>query len=125
MGYAVLNDLTLIESNAIQLKNPDGEIVDKVGWGQSQDFETSPAQNPQLGQTIGRKWVEGAGYQDADNNSSDFEIQLSTPKAKNNIASIQFCFCSASIKAIPKNKMKTVIFVNFIFFITQKKSIPC
>jgi len=79
----VLNDLTLIESNAIQLKNPDGEIVDKVGWGQSQDFETSPAQNPQLGQTIGRKWVEGAGYQDADNNSSDFEIQLSTPKAKN------------------------------------------
>ncbi|MDP2930237.1 MAG: lamin tail domain-containing protein, partial [bacterium] len=79
----VLNDLTLTESNTIQLKNPDGGIVDKVGWGQAQDFETSSAQNPQLGQAIGRKWIEGQSYQDANNNSSDFEIQFPTPKAKN------------------------------------------
>jgi len=79
----VLSDLTLAESNTIQLKNPNGEIADKVGWGQAQDFETSPAQNPQTDQTIGRKWIEGMGYQDIDNNSIDFEIQSPTPKAKN------------------------------------------
>ena len=33
------------------------------------------------------------------------------------MASIQFLFRKASIKAIPKNKMKTAKFVNFIAFI--------
>jgi hypothetical protein len=79
----VLNNLTLVESNVIQLKNPNGEIADKIGWGQAQDSETSPTQNPQTNQTIGRKWLEGTDYQDTDNNSVDFEIQFPTPKAKN------------------------------------------
>lgn len=39
------------------------------------------------------------------------------PSAKNNIASIQLLLRKASIKAIPKNKIKTVKFVNFIAFI--------
>ncbi len=38
------------------------------------------------------------------------------PKAKNSIASIQFLLRNASINAIPKNSMKTAIFVNFIVF---------
>jgi len=84
----VLNNLTLAESNVIQLKNPNGETVDKVGWGQAQDFEISPTQNPQLNQTIGRKWDETVqGYQDTNNNQQDFEIQSPTPKAKNRIFS--------------------------------------
>ncbi len=83
----LLGNLTLSENNVILLKNPNQEIVDKVGWGQAQDFEGSPSTNPQSGESLGRKWIEGAGYQDVDNNLTDFEIQLPTPKAKNKIFS--------------------------------------
>ena len=79
----LLEDLTLTENNVISLKNPNREIVDKVGWGTAQDYEGAPTLNPQSGKSIGRKWIEGTGYQDTDNNSVDFEIQTPTPKAKN------------------------------------------
>jgi len=78
----IIFDLTLTENNSLVLKNPNGEMVDKVGWGNAQDFETAPTLNPQSGQSIGRKWLDG-NYQDTDNNSVDFEIQTPTPKAEN------------------------------------------
>lgn len=75
---------TLTENNVLALKNPDREVVDKVGWGQAQDFETAPAENPSLDSSLGRKWLEETNeYQDTDNNQQDFEIQVPSPKAKN------------------------------------------
>jgi len=72
----LLEDLTLTDDNAILIKNPDRQIVDKVGWGESLDFETSPALNPISGRSLGRKFnEENQVYQDTDNNSDDFEIQ--------------------------------------------------
>jgi hypothetical protein len=79
----LLENLTLSENNVISLKNPNQEIVDKVGWGQAQDFEGAPVANPQSGESLGRKWIGGQGYQDTDNNSNDFEIQTPTPKTQN------------------------------------------
>jgi len=80
----LLEDLTLTEDNVILIKNPNREIVDKVGWGESQDFETAPAQNPPTGKSIGRKWIsQTQKYQDTNDNSIDFEIQEPTPKSKN------------------------------------------
>ena len=38
------------------------------------------------------------------------------PNAKNRIASIRFLLRNASINAIPKNSVKTAIFVNFMVF---------
>ena len=83
----IILDLTLTENNSLVLKNPNGEIVDKVGWGTAQDFETSPfPQNPSENQSLGRKWNPGTQeYQDTDNNAIDFEIQTPTPKAENSV----------------------------------------
>jgi len=77
-----LDDLILTEDNVIQVKNPNQDISDKVGWGGAQDYERMPAQNPQSGESIGRKFVEES-YQDTDDNSNDFEIQNPTPKWQN------------------------------------------
>src|SRR3989344_5374041 len=38
-----------------------------------------------------------------------------TPSAAKSAASNQFCFCRASIRAMPKKMTKTAIFVNFMF----------
>jgi hypothetical protein len=80
----ILEDLTLTEDNVILLKDSSREVADKVGWGQAQDFETAPAENPLSGKSLGRKWLEEEEeYQDIDNNQEDFEIQNPTPKEKN------------------------------------------
>ncbi len=70
------------KDNTLLLYNPAGELVDKVGFGEVQDFEGAPSQNHEPGQSLGRK-VLGSTYQDTNNNAQDFEIQISTPKAKN------------------------------------------
>ncbi|PIR58558.1 MAG: hypothetical protein COU70_00165, partial [Parcubacteria group bacterium CG10_big_fil_rev_8_21_14_0_10_35_15] len=75
---------TLAKNNSLAFFDKNGNLLDSLAWGSSTNpfLEGSPfSQNPDKDQSLGRKWVEGAGYQDADNNSSDFEIQFSTPKA--------------------------------------------
>jgi len=78
----VITTYPLTENNTLVLKNPNREIVDMIGWGEVKDFEKAPTQNPQPGESIGRKWIE-ENYQDTDDNSNDFEIQKPTPKTKN------------------------------------------
>ena len=72
-------DNPLTKDNSLFLKNPNGQIVDRVGWGEAQDYETSPAKNHDAGQSIGRKSDET----DTDNNSVDFELDTPTPREKN------------------------------------------
>ena len=80
----LLDNLTLTENNSLALKNPNGEISDKVGYGLAQDFETVPAESPLSGQSLGRKIGETEQtYFDTDDNSADFEIDTPTPKAQN------------------------------------------
>ncbi|MSU54848.1 MAG: lamin tail domain-containing protein [Candidatus Staskawiczbacteria bacterium] len=75
----IVVDNPLTEDNSLILKNPNGEISDKVGWGQSQDFESFPTVNPMPGYSIGRNGDE----QDTNMNSVDFEADNPTPGAKN------------------------------------------
>jgi hypothetical protein len=71
---SVSNPLT--NDNSIVLKNPDGEIVDKVGWGESQDFEEASFENPPSGKSIERK-----SFSDTGSNAEDFQIiEIPTPK---------------------------------------------
>ncbi|MCX6723806.1 MAG: right-handed parallel beta-helix repeat-containing protein [Candidatus Staskawiczbacteria bacterium] len=65
------------------MKNPQGIIVDKVGFGLAKDFEKATAQNPPAGQSIQRKWnLNYDSPQDTNNNSVDFQIfNAPTPKA--------------------------------------------
>ena len=82
----VLNNLTLTEHNTLLLKNPNGEVVDKLGFGGlSPDFETSPASYPPSGSSIARTW--GSAYMDTNNNAVDFTTQTPTPKAANGSSS--------------------------------------
>ncbi len=74
----------LAKDNTLILKNPGEEIVDKVGWGEANDFEAATASNPESGKSIGRKWsTTTQNYIDTNNNQIDFEIQSPTPKAQN------------------------------------------
>jgi hypothetical protein len=50
----IFTSSSISSNNSFVLKNPNGEISDKVGWGEAQDFETAPTINPQNSQTIGR-----------------------------------------------------------------------
>ena len=80
-NISVENSIT--KDNSFVLKNPNGEVSDKLGLGQSQDCETSSVENPANGQSVGRKVSSDETEQETDNNLNDFEIQNPTPKAKN------------------------------------------
>lgn len=79
----ILVSSSLAENNTIALKNPNGEIADKVGWGNAGDFEGSPSSNPSVLDSLSRKYENE--YQDSDNNSVDFQAQTSTPKSINQV----------------------------------------
>ena len=82
----IFTDNPITNDNSFVLKNPNGDISDKLGFGNVSDSELSSAQNPDDGQSIGRKFVSPT-EQDTDNNSADFEKDTPTPKT-NNIAYI-------------------------------------
>lgn len=71
-----LSTFTLTESNTIQLKNSDQEIVDKIGWGEG---ESSVASNPPENKSIqknGSTWIISsptAGEENASSNSNNSE----------------------------------------------------
>ena len=75
----------LANNNTLILKNSNGDIIDKVGWGEASDFEgTGQALNPENNQSIQRKFhpSTSSGFIDTDNNANDFEIQTCpSPKA--------------------------------------------
>jgi len=79
----VLYDITLSNDNSLALKNPDGDISDKLGFGNAVDPELLAAQNPATGQSVGRKVLVDNTEQETDNNLNDFEIQTPTPKVQN------------------------------------------
>ncbi len=57
----VLSSLTLTESNTIQIKNSNGDVVDKIGWGSVTDCIDPCPENPPEGKSIKKKnngsWV--------------------------------------------------------------------
>lgn len=75
----VLSNLTLSENNVIQLKNQKGEVIDKVGWGEIDDFESSPLLN--FSNLVVQRKFQFNNFIDTDNNFNDFEI-LNCPSIK-------------------------------------------
>lgn len=69
----------LAADSTLFLKNPNGEIVDTIGWGEAQNFEASPATNPTDGESLQRNSPE----LDTDNNFNDFDVGQPTPKVQN------------------------------------------
>lgn len=87
-NYDIAADYGISDNNTLVIKNPNGEIVDKVGWGTANDCEGPPAggcaSNPLDGQSIQRK-IQSENFIDTDNNAQDFEIQTCpSPKTQTN-----------------------------------------
>jgi len=74
LAVQVVTDEGLADHNTLVLKNPNGDIVDKVGWGEAGDFEAQAAPSPESGESIQRK-ISGSSLIDTENNSDDFEIK--------------------------------------------------
>ena len=78
------SNYSVTDNNTIVLKNPNREIVDKVGLGEANDCEGNCAINPDPGKSIHRKYFNDS-FIDTDNNFNDFEIQdCPSPKALSN-----------------------------------------
>ncbi|OGZ70036.1 MAG: hypothetical protein A2904_01300 [Candidatus Staskawiczbacteria bacterium RIFCSPLOWO2_01_FULL_33_9] len=66
----------IASNNTVLIYNKEGVLLDKVGFGTAQDFETMPIANPTTGKSIERKILG----QDTDDNSADFIISdMPTP----------------------------------------------
>ncbi|NMB92453.1 MAG: hypothetical protein GYA31_02420 [Parcubacteria group bacterium] len=84
----LITNYTITDNNTIILKNPNREIVDKIGYGEASDCETNCVAGPLMGQSIQRKY-EDNNFLDTDNNFNDFEIQdCPSPKS---ISSTVYC----------------------------------
>ena len=69
------DSLTLTESNSIQIKNDSGDIIDKVGWGDSNDCSgvcaPGPIENKSISRTSGSIWVVSSATPGFLNNESE------------------------------------------------------
>jgi len=61
-------------NNTILLYDASNNMIDKVGYGTAQDFETQAAVEPENNKSIARK-INNSIMQDTDNNNADFEIK--------------------------------------------------
>jgi len=68
------SNYSVTDNNTIVLKNPNREIVDKVGFGEANDCEITCALNPGPNQSAQRRYIEN-NFLDTDDNSNDFEIR--------------------------------------------------
>lgn len=104
----LIDNLTLTQDNAIVLKSPKGEEVDKIGWGEAPDFEAAPfSENPKTRdifeeyldeqgidysgvkridpftvfyQSVGRKVIEEEnGYNYQDTDNNAKDFEIQTP----------------------------------------------
>lgn len=76
-------DTAITKDNSFALKNPNGDISDKLGFGNAKDPESVATNNSEAGQSIGRKVLADNAEQDTDNNFDDFELQTPTPNSVN------------------------------------------
>lgn len=69
---------TIANNNTVILYAPDGAVMDKVGFGEAQDFEGTAASNPEAGKSLARQ-----GTADSNDNGKDFKMNSPTPKTAN------------------------------------------
>ena len=81
----VLDSLTITESNTIQIKNSNGDVVDMVGFGSASACEGACAAEMQENQSIQRK-AQDNSFIDTNDDAADFEIQTCpSPKSQSRI----------------------------------------
>jgi len=73
---------SIAANNTVILKNADGAVIDKVGFGTAADYENAPADNPENGASIKRYNNEDTG-----NNKKDFSAAAAQTAQKNSATS--------------------------------------
>jgi hypothetical protein len=76
IGANISSKTTLARNNSIAILDPDGQILDSLAWGESQNpfAEGQPfLENPEANQKLERKQSNNI-YQDTDNNIQDFYL---------------------------------------------------
>jgi predicted extracellular nuclease len=108
-GKVILSNTTTAETTA----NPIGsQIVDKVGYGSANGFETGPT--PVLTNSTAAV-RNAAGCADTDNNSSDFTVV--TPVARNSASATNTCTLSVAQNQIEGLKIYPNPITNGTFYI--------
>lgn len=110
----VLLSFTLTESNTIQIKNSNGVVVDKLGWGNSVECNSLCPINPVSGQSIFRtsnnSWLNGTPTPGAVNeNTPDSPIETNNVSTNEENAFV--------ISPTSKQKIKTQITAKQIGFV--------
>lgn len=90
IGANASSTQTLAKNNSIALLDSNSNILDALAWG---DNLTNPfvegekfSANPEAGQSLSRKFISASGYQNSNNNASDFILENShTPGRQNSI----------------------------------------
>ncbi|HOZ53637.1 MAG TPA: lamin tail domain-containing protein [bacterium] len=98
---------SLAKNNTILLYDPEKNISDKLGWGESQDFYEAPAINPEKNQILKRTIINIK----SPNNSANFSIQKKYSEIRNskgNIIKINLPEDSNN-KESPKEKDKETV----------------
>ncbi|MGB9609041.1 MAG: lamin tail domain-containing protein, partial [Minisyncoccia bacterium] len=109
----VVSNLTLSDSNSIQLKN-EGDVLDSVGWNSASECEGACALFPQKNQSLQRK-LENNNLIDNQNNQSDFETTNCPSPGKE----MQPCSAEAPTGAFLKYSNTNNIVLSEIFFNPQ------
>ena len=66
----------LARDNTVLLYDDNGDLIDRVGWGEVDDFEGEViGVNPENGESLERKSVDNI-IQDTDNNNDDFVLSI-------------------------------------------------
>jgi hypothetical protein len=76
-------DNPITDDNSFALKDPNGDIIDQLGFGNAIAAMGGAAPDPAPGQSVGRKVLADKSEKDAGINATDFELQNLTPKAQN------------------------------------------
>jgi len=111
----VLGNLTLTESNTIQIKNENQEVVSKLGWGEASDCDGACAPNPTDGKSIQKTssgWVS-ATPTPAESNSSSVTNESINDNEEENVVFEQ------KEKIIKNPTMKAKILTNPLAFTRQ------
>jgi hypothetical protein len=129
----VLSTLTLTDSNSLQLKNAEGNIVNKIGWGDSNDCSGScpanPAENKSIQKQIDNTWIISSptpglvNSSNATNNNENNETENSnTNTTENNSTSSSSSSSSSQEKkeiVIKNPTIKVKILTNNLAFVGE------
>ena len=71
-------NMFLAGDNTVLLYDHNGNLIDKIGWGEASDFESEAViNNPENKQSLERINIDGV-IQDTDNNKKDFVLQVNS-----------------------------------------------